>query len=196
MDEKGLTSTDILAAATDALCSSGYARVGDTRESAQTPSARLFEDPYGIVAVVVYETWEDLSSRWPDAQAWLVDVISKSMSSSEAKAWEGYLVLLTPSVVGTSAHTDADRIRYDTARVRKLVATGEELRNVGDVHRALLPLLALDDVGVGKQESTLEMLPDLLSKKGHPRRAVLVVVNAFRDQLPILEKLHDYRSKE
>jgi len=196
MVEKSLTSTDILAAATEILTASRYTRISESDAEVEFTSARLFEDAYGIVALVVYETWDDLSSRWPDAQAFLVDVISKNVSSSEPKAWEGYLVLLTPSVLSGPAQREPDRIRYDTSRLRKFVATGAELKTVSDVHRTLLPLLPLDEVELGRQESTLEMLPDLLSKKALPRRAVAVVVNAFRDQLPILEKLHAYRSQE
>ncbi len=195
MPEKSLTATDILAAAGEILVSHGYSRSSDTI-SLETPlrNTRLFEDAYGIVAVVVYETWEDLSTRWPDAQGFLVDLISKHVSSADAKAWEGYLVLLTPAVIGMTSRSEADRIRYDTTRVRKLLATGEELKTVGDVERVLLPLLPLDEVEVGHQESTLEMVPELLTKKGISRRAVEVIISAYLSQLPMLDKLHTYRA--
>ncbi|MGH2403880.1 MAG: hypothetical protein ACRDGN_05370, partial [bacterium] len=164
MPEKSLTSTDILAAAGEILVSHGYSRSSDAVAlGAPLRNTRLLEDAYGIVAVVVYETWEDLVTRWPDAQGFLVDLISKHVSSADAKAWEGYLVLLTPAVIGMASRSDADRIRYDTTRVRKLLATGEELRTVSDVERVLLPLLPLDEVEVGRHESTVEMLPELLT---------------------------------
>src|SRR2546426_1982003 len=129
MPEKSLTATDILATAAELLVSHGYSKSSDAIAlRAPLPNTRVFEDTYGIVAVVVYETWEDLDTRWPDAQGFLVDLISEHVSSADAKAWEGYLVLLTPAVIGMTSQPDADRIRYDTTRVRKFLATGEELK--------------------------------------------------------------------
>jgi hypothetical protein len=190
-----LTTTDILAAASEILGSSGYSRVAQSLgQDVWGANGRLFEDPYGVVALVVYETWSDLSDRWLDAQTVLIEAISKSLTSSEPKAWEGYLVLLTPAVLPTEVRADADRIRYDTARARKLVATGEDLKTVADVQRVLTPLLPLSDIDLGSQEATLSMLPEILSAKGLPSGAVQVTVKAFSEQQPLLERLHTYRT--
>jgi len=88
---------------------------------------------------------------------------------------------------------EADTIRSDTGRLRKLLATGEELQILGDVERVLMPLLPLHEVDSADQGSTLSMLPDVLSAKGLPRDAVEIVVKAFLDQQPLLERLHDRR---
>lgn len=192
-----MTATDLLAAASSILAERGYQRidsalVGDW----PTHNSRIFEDDCGIVAVVVYETWEDLSSSWVDAQASLVELISKYMTSYDAKAWEGYLVLLTPSLLGKDARLEATRIRYDTSRVRKLLATADELKTLKDVERLLLPLLPLQvELVAGLGESVLDMLPSLLSTKGLPEAAVRTVVDAFLEQQPLVERLDEYRRK-
>src|SRR6266849_7632510 len=95
--ENLLTSTDILAAASAALALGGSRRIGESISGKIAGTARIFEDPYSVVQLVVYETWTDLDSNWTDAQAVLVEIISKYVVSTEPKAWDGYLVLLTPA---------------------------------------------------------------------------------------------------
>ena len=67
-----------------------------------------------------------MSAGWLQAQAALVDLISAFFHRSDAKAWEGYLVLLTPSVLPHDAALEVTEIRRNTTHVRKLVATGDE----------------------------------------------------------------------
>ncbi len=197
-DRDLLTTTDILAAASEYLTDGGYRRIDsvDLGKLAKT-GARLFEDAYGIVAVVVYDTWRELSESWPEAQAALVEVISQYVGQSEAKAWDGYLVLCAPGVLASEARFEPTEIRYNTSRVRKLVAAGDELRTLSDVERSLLPLLPLEaDVELKDQESALEVLPELLSQRGLPQQAVRVVIQAFLEQLPILESLHSHETEQ
>jgi len=61
-----------------------------------------------------------------------VNVISENIGHAEWKAWDGYLVLLTPGLA-PSEEANIEAVRYDTTRLRKLVATGEDLRNPTDV---------------------------------------------------------------
>jgi hypothetical protein len=193
MEGIALTPTDLLAAASAGLEEGGYARVEEAKLGAWPISgARLYEDAYSIVTVIVYETWAELESGWPDAQGALVELMSAHMTSADAKSWEGYLVLLTPG--SSPAATDGvSAIRYDTSRVRKLVATGDELKRLSDVERALLPLLPLAAaIDIKAQSSVLDLLPDLLASKGIDRVAVEVVIGAFREQQPLLERLHEY----
>ena len=104
-----LTTTEILAAASKVLQDGGYNRVDESRFPEWTSAnARLFEDPYSIVEIIVYNTWSELHSSWTGAQAILVDVMSKHLRSTEPKAWEGYLVLFTPGVMSRDARVDAD----------------------------------------------------------------------------------------
>ena len=190
-----LTPTDLLAAASELLEQGGYTRVsGGVVDSWATAGTRLFEDVYNVVALVVYETWQELDAGWPAAQAELVELISAHMTRSDPKAWDVYLVLLTPGPAIDGDRGPSD-IRYDTSRVRKLVAAGDELQVVGDVERALLPLLPLDAVtATAGERSTLTMLPEILAKHGVEPQTVSVVVEAFRTQRSLVESLHDYRT--
>ena len=192
-----LTSTDLIAAASATLEEGKYSRIDtDKHPEAQIPGARLYEDPYSVVALMVCETWSELESRWTDAQGSLVEVMSAHMVSTDPKAWEGYLVLLTPGSASGEEAQSVTSIRYDTARVRKLVATGDELKQISDVERSLLPLLPL--VAVQSTDgggSVLDLLPRLLSREGIEEGAVTSVIDAFIVQEPLVESLHNYRSK-
>src|ERR1039458_7653169 len=161
------TSSTLLAAAAEVLQNHGYQPARPENLKDWTGSnARIFEDAYGIVAVVVHETWQDLLSHWIDAQAALVDLISARVGRSEPKSWEGYLVLLTPSVMEAGSESAAQAIRYDTSRVRKLVASGDEIshlveeaaphRDVGDIRTP--DLVRLVD-GQMPQQIRIDLVP-------------------------------------
>ena len=186
------TATSLMAAASSVLEAAGYKRISQSRSGSWPGSeARLYEDAYSVVAIVVYETWADLSSSWLEAQATLVEVISTHFTRGEAKAWEGYLVLLTPSVIPSDSRLDAIAIQRNTTHVRKLLATGDELRALGDIARTLLPLLPLEgDQALVEPRSALELLPDLLTRRGVPRDIVDVAIEAFLDQQPVIERIH------
>jgi hypothetical protein len=193
-----LTSSDLLAAASDILVRGGYQLAESPRvERWSLPSARLLEDPYGVVAVVVYETWTDLAAGWPTAQGTLVELMSAYLTSAEPKAWEGYLVLLTPSVLPTSSRNEATHIRHDVTRVRKLLATGDELATLTDLERVLLPLLPLKiESALEEHESALDILPTLLARRGLAADAVTLLIETFRRNEPLIERLHAHRSRE
>jgi hypothetical protein len=187
-----LTTSTITAQATLLLEVNGYRRLEERRvESLSTLGARLFEDAYGIVALIVFETWAQLWQRWPDAQDGLVELISANLSRSDAKAWDGYLVLLTPSAPPKESNQLAEEIRYNTSRVRKLVATGDELHLLTDIDRCLSPLLPLElDVSGETRGSALDALPALLDAKGVSERLGSALVEAFQRQESLFERLH------
>ena len=194
--QRSLTSTEVLAAATVSLVAGGYRRIDTTSEDWGIPNSRLFEDEYGLVAVVVYETWEALAAEWVVAQGALVELISRHLSRSHPKSWEGYLVALTPGSRGRSGRQEWMNIRYNTNRLRKLVASGEELRAIADVETALAPLLPVDSqaVTVDLFASVLDLVPDLVhDSSGLPRKVAQEVVNAFVQQRNMLEALHNAR---
>lgn len=86
---------------------------------------------------------------------------------------------------------EADVIRRDTTFVRKLVGTGEELRRGTDVIDILRPLLPLRvDEADSARGDTLDLLPRVLSERGVGEDPVKTVVQAFRDQRPLVEALH------
>jgi hypothetical protein len=192
-----LTITDLLAGATRCLEDAGYKRV-DKMEAVElsNPGARVFEDVYNIVAVAAYNTWSELEENWKNAQAALVELISEYLDRSDAKAWDGYLVLLTPSILNATEAAQLIEIRYNTSRLRKLIAAGKELTVLEDVNRLLAPLLPLrlDPLPV-ERRSVLDELPSLLSAKGIPEAGVKTLVEAYQDQKPLVEALHRFREE-
>jgi hypothetical protein len=185
------TSTTLLAAATELLAGSGFRSV-PSENSARwgSSNARLFEDPYCLAAVVVYDTWQELFQRWPDAQSVVVDIVSARLGKSEPKSWDVYLVLLTPAFADTLAARDVNAIRYDTTRVRKLISTGEELRTLDDVKRTILPLLPVSPVSLEPPRDILEQLVDALANRGIDREDVSQVVTAFSKNEPLIPALN------
>ena len=188
-----LTATALVAAAERVLEGAGFKAIVPPSIGAWTTTApRVYEDAYSIVCVAVYETWADLSSRWLEDQASLVDLISKHFSRTEAKAWDGYLVLLTPSVVPASDRMNAINIQRNTLHLRKLFADGDELRSVDAVRRTLLPLLPLEEHDGLETRNVFDTLPSLLASRGVDEAVAKVAIEAFRDQKPIVAEIHAF----
>ena len=185
------TTTTLIADAARVLEDSGFRTVDPSATGTwRATEARVYEDAYSVVCVAVYETWAALSSRWADDQANLVELISRHFARTEAKAWDGYLVLLTPSVVPATERQEAIEIQRNTVHVRKLFAAGDELETVDPVHRTLLPLLPLEIQEAQRPENVLHTLPALLARHGVNEEASRVAIAAFLDQRPISEAIH------
>ena len=192
------TVTSLLAVAAELLEGASFKSVAPSETGNWRATAtRVYEDPYCIVCVAVYETWGELSLRWVEDQAKLVDLISEHFGRNDAKAWDGYLVLLTPSVVPTHERLRAISIQRNTLHVRKLFADGDQLRSTNDVRRVLLPLLPLEEhYGHEESPNVLGTLPALLSKRGVEEEAVHVAIAAFREQRPIVADVHELMTKK
>ena len=192
----GFTATDLIAAASQALTDGGYQQIARRFQEWDTPTSRLFEDEYNVVGIVVFDTCGELLREWPDLQGSLVDVISRHVGLEESKTWDGYLVLLSTGLA-PSEGAAIDAVRYNTARLRKLIATGDDLRSPTDVERVLRPLLplSLERANVS-QKSALDLLPQLLADQGIPKENTQTLVDAFREQSPLMERLHQMRSKQ
>lgn len=185
-----------MAASTAILVGSGYQQIAGRFSNWDGPTSRLFEDPCNIVGVGVFDTCDDLLRGWTTLQESLVGVISREVGEGEAKASDGYLVLLTPALAA-SHEEQVETVRYDTTRLRKLVATGQDLRSVVDVERYLRGLLPLrQEHAELSAESALDMLPALLCKEGIPADTTGELVRAFRAQAPLLERLHELEPQE
>ena len=193
MTMTGLTSTDLIAAASQLLINGGYQQVSHRFEKWDTSTSRLFEDEYNVVGIGIFDTCGELLQAWPDLQGSLVDVISSQVGHEEGKSWDGYLVLLTPNVA-PSENAGLEAVRYNTTRLRKLVATGDELQSPTDVERVLRRLLPLSQEPANlSRESALDLLPKLLADQGIPKETTQLIVDAFRKQSPLLERLHQER---
>lgn len=190
----GLTVTQILARAREVLSESGYSEIPDPEHAAGAGASRVFEDRFGIVAIHAFETWSELAAHWNVAQGSLVDLISAHLRALEPKAWEGYLVLLTPAHLPPSEESIRNGIRTDTSRVRKLVATGDDLKTLADLRDVLLPLLPLTVSGVaGASQNILDSLPELLDPVGVSPDVSRVLVDSFMANESMLERLHAHR---
>ena len=188
-----MTETDLIATSESLLEAGGYVPIREGFAEWNTPSTRLCEDKYNVVGIAVFATTGELLASWADMQGRLVDVISRHVGQTENKAWDGYLVLLTTAVAPTS-DADIEYIRSDTTRLRKLVATGEDLLTPGDVERLLRSLLPLRDLqGSVEQGSALERLPDLLAEHGIDQSTTNVLVKSFTDQESLMAALHQSR---
>jgi len=195
MSETELTPAAILAEGARVLAAAGYHVDRSTESKLKLPPERalLAEDKYGIVALVVYDTWTDLTASWAPAQASIVEALSTTYTRLDRKAWDGYLVLLTPALPD-AGETTAQHIRYDTHRTRKLVATGDDLQSLSDVSRVLAPLLPLelDTAAIRDTQSLLDELPNHLVEAGIPHDLADVAVAAFRNQKPIVQELYQH----
>jgi hypothetical protein len=191
-----MTTTDLIAASTSVLEAAGYQSIREGVPEWNTTSTRLFEDKYNVVGIAVFATTAELLQSWADLQGALVDVISHYVGRSENKAWDGYLVLLTTAIAPESDHNIED-VRSDTTRLRKLVATGEDLATPGDVERLLRPLLPLrDQQGSIGQGTALDLLPQLLKEQGIDEPTTKGLVKSFIEQEPLMEALHRTREAQ
>ena len=185
------TSTTLLASSAELLEASGYKPVPiDVASPLRALDARLFEDPFCVAAVVAFNTCQELLERWPDAQSALIDAVSVRLSRSEPKAWDAYLVLLTPALVSEDVRPDVTAIRYDTTRLRKLVATGDELQTLEDVRRAIMPLLPVSPASLAGTRAVLDQLIDVLAARGVDRERVTAMVSAFASNRPVMATLY------
>ena len=187
------TVTSLMATANKILRDASFRVAEDAMASSwRAASARVYEDSYSVVCVAVYETWADLDAWWMEDQATLVDLISNRLTRAEAKAWDGYLVLLTPSVVPTTDRLRAVRIQRDTLYVRKIVADGSELGLKDAVGHALLPLLPLEGYDVLEPSDVFETLLSLLTSRGIEQGTAQAAITAFRQQRPIIAEIYEF----
>ena len=185
------TVTNLTAATSKALSDAGFREVSTaTPNDWKAAVVRIYEDEYSIVCVAIYETWADLDSHWMLDQANLVDLMSRNIVRADPKSWEGYIVLLTPSIVPSFEREKAILIQRDTRHVRKLFADGGELREIDDVSRLLLPLMPLEEQGPLLSQNVLDALPEMLSKHGVDKEIAQVAITAFRSQRPIIPEVH------
>lgn len=193
-DGSPLTTSDMLTLAAAQLIASGYRVVRDVAGTVNSADRGILaEDAASVVSVVVFETWSQLEAEWHEAQADLVDLLSKRLRRSAPKAWDGYLVLLCAGPP-TDKHV-LSQIERDTTRVRKIVATGETLRTIRDMEGVLdilAPLELPEDLEA--LEDVLDALPELIGGGVDPA-VVRTVVEAFREMEAPLERLHALRSR-
>ncbi len=190
-----LSLTQLMAASAERLRAGGFSVVADDEDELGT-AIRVFEDPLSVVGIATFPTWQKLEAGWPSSQGFLVELMSSRLARSEPKSWEGYLVLMTTDDV-MEDQLSVDRIRRDTSRLRKIVATGSELQTLAGVEDVLLPVLPLDIGGLtGKEEPILGRLPRLLAEHGVDENLGREVVEAFEQNRSPLEAVWQWRQHQ
>lgn len=194
MDDQ-LTTTEITGQVKRILRDSGYDQHRDPPDRWDAPNHLLYEDDYGIVGIVVYESVSSLLTEWTTAQGALVHVMSEHVTRDQPKSSEGYLVLLTGDAPRESREHDVNQevnaIRYNTSRVRKLIGTGLSLNAVNDVKHVLDPLLPLDIRQDAQEDiSVLDLLPGLLADDVS-KEITGAVVEAYRQLNSPIDALHE-----
>lgn len=186
--------TELLAAARDILERNGFSEITKHELAGFDASSNcMFEDLYSLVAIVFYNTWDDLKRDWELAQTAFVELISDHISRNEQKSWEGYLLLWTTDLVPLSEVETRQQIQYNTGRVRKLISSGEHLKEIADVNQALLPLLPItDSFNQSADKDVLKRLPELLESTELPKEKIQAVVDAFEDNESLIEAMHNF----
>lgn len=192
MDEakSPFSSVALMAAATDTLAECGYDVSGSDPFEEVDVDSRIFEDEYSVVLVSVLASWDELQQHWRRLQARFIELLSEHIPRTAAKAWEGYLVLLTPGLAGREARPQIESIRYDTERLRKIVATGEELETSADVGRVLAPLVPINVEPFLEACDSSEELERVLVESGVTEPLARELVEAFDAQDSLLECLY------
>jgi hypothetical protein len=101
-------------------------------------------------------------------------------------------VLLTPGGLVEGAEAEANAIRYNMSRVRKVVGVGSELETLPDLERVLRPLLPIKPTVLAIDgESALALLPDMLASESLPADAIRAATEAFRNSRPIVQAIFE-----
>ena len=189
-----LEASQVLGEATRLLCDGGFSQARSANILTEF-ELRVFEDDRSIVGLVLYQTWEELESNWPAAQAVMVELMSEKVRPNDPKSWDGYLVLLT---VGESARAGSvTKIKNDTSRLRKLVATGREMKTMASIKDALRPVLPFDVVSsVATSTGLTDRIPEMLEDHGIERSLATAAIMSFQENRSPMEGVWTWRQEQ
>ncbi len=160
----------------------------------------VYEDTQIFVGVASYSSVAALREGWLQAQEDVALLTSNSLASLGAKAWDGYLVLLSTQAIPEREVAAVTAIRANTRRLRKLViapsdettaATPERLSNF--LRRELAPLLPLYLPRDGSFQDPVKALPHRLKVPGMTATDIKTVLEAYDAGSPMVVALHRQR---
>ena len=131
-------------------------------------SARVIENGTLLGFVIAYDTAGDLLSHWSDDTDRLVAQRQFQLRAAGIKAWNIYVLLLTPERANYAQAVALSSIEEDFAGLRKIARAG--CKHGPDILRALLPLMplqsapvldAIDSQGEIRQRTT-ELYPNVV----------------------------------
>ena len=194
MMPRALEASQVLGEATRLLREGGYSQAGSVIAAPEF-ELRIFEDARSIVGLVHYRTWEELEANWPAAQAAMVERISEQVRRNDPKSWDGYLVLFT---LDESARAESvAQVKNDTSRLRKLVATGRELKTVAAVEKALLPVLPFDAAdSLASARALTDRIPEMLEDRGIERSLATAAIKSFGENRSPMEGVWTWRQEQ
>lgn len=185
-------TTELLSGADEVLRNNGFTQVTKYGlEGIDSVNQSIFEDAFSIVAITVFSTWAELFEGWSEAQSALVELVSEHVAKDEKKVWDCYLLLWTLDLVPLGLTDKRRSIQYDTGRVRKLISSGDDFKQLSDIERCLLPLLPIDrDLSQTNEPNILNRLPALLESTEVSRQMTEAVVSAFESQESLADAIH------
>ncbi len=160
----------------------------------------VYEDTQSFVGVASYSSVAALREGWLQAQEDVALLTSNSLASLGAKAWDGYLVLLSTQAIPEREVAAVTAIRANTRRLRKLViapsdettaATPERLSNF--LRRELAPLLPLYLPRDRSFQDPVKALPHRLKVPGMTATDIKTVLEAYDAGSPMVVALHTQR---
>jgi len=150
------------------------------------------------VGVRIFPTLGELVAEWQDGQSAVTDLIGSNVVDIQYKAWDGYLLLITPAPASNEWGAELNEIRANTRRLRKLIVTGDdfdisetEVQMLVRLREKLAPLIPVQLDSIGEATDPLADLPDRLAREGINRQHVLTILEARSAGEPMVSALHE-----
>ncbi|MFF1251769.1 hypothetical protein ACFVYC_04640 [Pseudarthrobacter sp. NPDC058329] len=180
------------------LSSSGAKLISRSQYESWPETASAYEDKYSIIAIWTYESFSKISDQWIAAQDEVIKLMSSNISSSDPKAWDGYLLLVTNEGIPSGMADRLNEIRTDTRRIRKLVITGDDLPGTAGseleitqgIRRLLAPVLNVSIERSLMQSDPLTAITDRSEFSHQMESDLMVALGAYRRGLPMVEAIH------
>jgi hypothetical protein len=179
------------------LMASGSTLIPREHYAAWPETARAYEDIYSIVGVWSFDTFDELSSSWLEAQDAVIRLVSSNVISTDSKSWDGYVVLCTPDSPGRERAALVSHIRGDTRRIRKLVLAGDDLEGVTNdllpavVRNAIAPVLNLHLAAASGGTDPLASLSERVGGDEKTRALIELAISAYENESPTLPEIYE-----
>ncbi|MGK0721850.1 hypothetical protein [Leucobacter sp. W1478] len=201
MAKRVTTAEDIVDQAVALLAASEIFQIPREHYSSWPAEALAFEDEYTLVAVWLFDTFEDLEESWLAAQDNVIRLLGSTLISTDPKSWDGYLILVTADTVPQGKAALLSNIRTNTRRLRKLVVTGDDvppqisstLEIAPAVRRALAPIVDLTLPDSLNRADPLGSIIERNGLVGREAESLEVFLSAYRRGYPPVEALYEAR---
>ena len=196
MSESTLSPSAVAEQITYVLLESGARLISRSYYNSWPDRACAYEDEFAVVAIWPYDSFSELADQWLVAQDAMARLVSTNIVSPDPKAWDGYLILCTSDRVPVHLAAELNSIRADTRRLRKLVVTGDDLRDeltdLGtQVRRAIAPVVRLRIDVADAHTDPLATITDRLLGTEEFKEDLQTVLNAYARGESTVPALHN-----